>query len=78
MLRLLGFSHDKKKYGFVTESGSNIWVTKEEACQIVGVFGLIAYEQSNTEKVISCLTKPFKLLLRKTGIAGSLQHSSTS
>lgn len=69
MLKLLGFSHNKQKYGFTTETGSCIWVTKEEACQMVGVFGLTAYEQTNTEKVISCLTKPLKLLLVKLRIA---------
>lgn len=75
MLKSLGLNYKKDKIGFTTDTGSCFWVSEEEACQVVGAFGLHCYKQSNTEKVIACLTKPFKPLLEKLRNAGSLQQS---
>lgn len=75
MLKPIGLSHNKKKFGFTTETGSCIWVTELEAMQIAGAFGLVCYKQTNTEKVISCLKKPFQPLLQRLRDAAIFQPS---
>lgn len=75
MLKPLGFSADKQKFGFIKETGTCIWVTEVEAMQIAGAFGLICYKQTTTERVLEWLSKPFNPLLEKLRSAGS-SHTS--